>query len=359
MTSTLKITASAALLLFLAVAGYLWLAGLEKSSTKSAAGPLEKISVGSDYSGYNALLWIAKDRGFAEAQGLDLHIKTHEAGLNAIAGLMADHLDLACCTEFVLVGEILNGNSDLRILGVLSSGDNNEVIARLDRGISQPRDLRGKTIAVPRKTSAEFSLGRYLALNNIAMAEVSVIDVKPLGLGEALASGKADAVLTWEPIIYDVMKKVGPNAIAWPAQQGQDLYWLLLGREKFLRNNPAAVDKLLLALKQAENFIREQPGEAQTVVAAWLNVPVSRLQSGKFPKRYELFLDQALVLALEDEARWMIHNKLTEQTQMPNFLNYFWPAPLARVVPKAVQLIIPRPLSDLTPGTGREVKRPE
>jgi NitT/TauT family transport system substrate-binding protein len=354
--SKLKIAIPVAILLVIGVAGYLWLTRSEGWPLQPSAGLHQKISVASDYSGYNALLWIAKDRGFAGDQGLELDIRTYETGLAAITVLKTGHVDLACCTEFVLVGEILQGNADLRILAGLSSGDNNEVIARRDRGISRPEDLRGKIIAVPKKTSAEFSLGRYLALNNISLEEVTVIDVKPWNLGEALASGKADAVLIWEPIIYDVMNKVGSNAITWPAQQGQDLYWVLVGRENLIKKNPAALEKLLLAFKQAANFIRQEPEEARAIIAARLKIPASRLQAGAFPKRYDLFLDQALILALEDEASWMIENKLTRQTKIPNFLTYFYVDALAKVSPRAMQLIIPRnkqPGAPETFGTGQ------
>ena len=41
------------------------------------------------------------------------------------------------------------------------------------------------------------------------------------------------------------------------------------------------------------------------------------------PKRYPLFLDQSLLLAMEDEARWLIDNRLTDQTKVPDYLDYF------------------------------------
>ena len=155
----------------------------------------------------------------------------------------------------------------------------------------------------------------------------------------------------------EVVKKVGANAITWPAQGGQDLYWLLVARREVVKGNPAAIEKLMLALMEAADFMKQQPGEAQAVKARWLKVPLARLQSGKFPKRYELFLDQALILAMEDEARWMIDNKRTGQTRVPDFLDYFCATPLARIAPKAVSMVIPqseRPVIPGASGTGQE-----
>jgi NitT/TauT family transport system substrate-binding protein len=51
-----------------------------------------------------------------------------------------------------------------------------------------------------------------------------------------------------------------------------------------------------------------------------------------------LTLDQSLILAMEDEARWMISNNLTTEKTVPNFLDYIYAYGLKSVKPAAVTI---------------------
>jgi NitT/TauT family transport system substrate-binding protein len=99
------------------------------------------------------------------------------------------------------------------------------------------------------------------------------------------------------------------------------------------------VAKLMRALEQAADFLKQRPGEASAIISKWAKVSVSNLD--RYTVRYEVFLDQSLLLAMEDEASWMIKNRLTDQTKIPNFMDYLDPDPLIKVDPKAVRLVIP------------------
>ena len=55
--------------------------------------------------------------------------------------------------------------------------------------------------------------------------------------------------------------------------------------------------------------------------------------------QFSLSLDQSLVTAMEDEARWMIKNNLANEKQVPDFLNYIYEDGLKRIKPEAVNII--------------------
>lgn len=333
-------------LLLAVIARFFWLGGLP-----TPGGPSEKITIGTNLNEMLGLLFIAENRGYYQAQGLEVVIKEYQTGLGPLRDLREGRLDLVSCAEFALVGEIFTGRADqLRCLAVIGSGEVDLLIARRDKGINRPEDLRGKTIGVPRKTSAEFFLARFLTLNHISLKEVTVVDVKPSDLANALAAGKLDAVLVWAPVAHDVIKKAAPNAVVWPAQGGQNVYRLLVTREEYINKKPVVLEKLLGALERAAEFAKEHPDEAQAIIAHRLKVKIGDLQAGKSSINYELFLDQALLLAMEDQARWLIQNRLIDRAKVPNYLDYFHAEALSKVDPEAVRLIIPKAGSNNVPG---------
>jgi len=56
-------------------------------------------------------------------------------------------------------------------------------------------------------------------------------------------------------------------------------------------------------------------------------------------QEFTIILPQALIVAMEDQARWRIKNKLTEATQVLNYLDYIYFDALEEVKPEAVTII--------------------
>jgi NitT/TauT family transport system substrate-binding protein len=74
-------------------------------------------------------------------------------------------------------------------------------------------------------------------------------------------------------------------------------------------------------------------------VQKMLNLEQTYMETVWSQNEYGLSLEQSLILAMEDQARWMIINNLTAETEVPNFLDYIYEDALEEIKPEAVNII--------------------
>ena len=173
-----------------------------------AAGPLV-ICHGSLAS---ALIPLADlEHRYAE-EGLNVVTRRYPSGFQALEAMLGGDCTLATAAVPPVVFQALQ-RTDFRILAAISSsGDFERIIARRDRGIREPADLRGHRIAVAQATSAHYFLDMFLAANGLTPTDVTEVFLPPQELAAALESGAVDAVAHWEPNIRHLAAALGPGA---------------------------------------------------------------------------------------------------------------------------------------------------
>ena len=80
------------------------------------------------------------------------------------------------------------------------------------------------------------------------------------------------------------------------------------------------------------------PGSSKQMVRNALNDSDAYVQEVWSENQFTLTLDQSLILAMEDQTRWMVRNNLTV-SPVPNFLNYVYLDGLETVDPGSVNII--------------------
>lgn len=301
-------------------------------------GPVEKLTLGEVKSEDAALILVAQDKGFFAENGLEVTLKDYPSGVAGIEDLIMGSVDLVTAGEFAVVNNSFR-NDNLRIVTTIRSGESIELIARRDRGVSKIADLKGRKIGVTKKTGPEFALGTFLTFNNLAPSDITIIDLSPAQLVEAISKGDVDAVMIFNPFAYNIKKKLGDMAVSWSGQSGRRQYFLLVARKQLVDSRPEMMRRLLLALQQAETFVANNPKQTQDFLTKLLQYEQPYLAATWSNHHFGLSLDQDLLLSMEDDARWAIKNKLTGQTTIPNYLNFIYFDALEKIKPEAVTIV--------------------
>jgi ABC-type nitrate/sulfonate/bicarbonate transport system substrate-binding protein len=316
----------------------LFFANCQKGTGGKYAGPVEKITLGMVPIENASLVYIAEAKGMFKEHGLDVKIIDLPDGVRATDGLLNNKVDVAAASDFVFVTRSFNHN-DLRIFGSIARGDTVEIIARKDRGITEPAHLKGRRIGVTRNSVADFFLETFLSLHGVTPGNVKLMDLKPYEIPEAITSGAVEAAITWEPHAGKIRDLLGHNAVIWPGQSGQNYQIVLMTKEGFIKERPLAAERLLNALLEAEKYCAEHTTDAQNFISSRLGYDPALLPSIWKRLDFRVRLDQDLVILMEDEAKWAMRHRLTEKKEMPNYLRFIHWESLERIKPEAVRII--------------------
>jgi ABC-type nitrate/sulfonate/bicarbonate transport system substrate-binding protein len=301
-------------------------------------GPVEKITLGVVAIESSSLVYIAAARGMFKEHGLDVTLIDFPDGVKASDDLLKNRVDVAAVADFIFVTRSFKRN-DLRIFGSIFRGDTFEIIARKDRGITEPAHLKGRRIGLTRGTVLDFFMETFLSRHGISSGSVRLVDMKPSEIPEAISSGAVDAVYAWEPYAGEIKKSLGPNAVIWPGQSDQSYQFVLMTKEEFIKERPIAVERLLKALLAAEKYCSEHAADAQNIIASRRGYDPALLQSVWKRSDFRVRLDQNLVILMEDQAKWAMRRRLTEKRDMPNYINLIHLQSLERIKPEAVRII--------------------
>ena len=286
----------------------------------------------------NWLTLIAVEKGFFSREGLDITPKPYPSGKRALKGMFAGEVDLVTTAKVPIVFSSFD-RQDFSILATLGSTDNSpKVVARMDHGIQERKDLKGKRIATQGGSSAHFFLNSFLTKNRLLKSEVEIIFGKVEKLPEMISEGKVDAVATREPYIVQSWKLLGDRAVIFEEPGLFSKSFNLVAFNSFIENNPKIIRRALRGLLKAEEFVRDHPDQAVRVLAEKLKLPEARVVKVLKLVKLSVHLDGGLLPGLEAQARWAIENNLKEG-EILNYLDFINPGPLKSILPEAVSLV--------------------
>ncbi len=320
----------------------LTLSGCEKppvtAGTTGSTPARQKVTIALVNQPQSTLIFVAMKKGYFSDEGLDVQPLLQSFGKAALQTMIEGKADFATSAETPIMFSILRGDGIFVVANIETSTANDAVVARVDAGISKPADLKGKRIGFMPGTTIDFFLDSFLTAQGLTRQDITPVPLKPDELLDALLAKKADAVAAWNYPLTQIKRQLGAQAVTFYDRQIYTEHFNIAAMQDFVRQNPQTVTALLRGLVRAQAFVDGHANEAQDIVAEAIKVEKDLVEEVWNVMNYQVRLDQSLTITLEDETRWAMKNKLTDQTVMPGYASFIYVDALKAVKPGAVRM---------------------
>jgi NitT/TauT family transport system substrate-binding protein len=282
-------------------------------------------------------VYVADQKGFFKEQGLDVQLVPFSKGKLCLDAVLGGKANLATVAETPLMHLGFQKQPAVILCTMHYATKNTKCVARKDKGIIEPGDMKGHKIGVPIGGNAEYFMDKFLEKYDLSREDVKVVNLNPPEMVGAIVRGDIDASFSWEPHISRTVNQLGDKANVF---FGEDLYketFDLVCMKDWADANKITCEKVLKALLKATDFIHENKDESVEIVANHIQMDKKELASIWHYYTFDIVLDQFLMESLIDQAKWAIAGEIHEG-DVPDYGYMFYVEPLKNIDASAINI---------------------
>jgi NitT/TauT family transport system substrate-binding protein len=218
--------------------------------------------------GPGAWYYVARDKGYFAAEGLDVTIDQGDGSAAAVSHIMTGAYDAGFGDiNAVIQNAVQRPGEQPLLVYMLYNRAPYALIVKADGPIKTLKDMEGRTIAAPAGSATERMFKPLALKNGVDASKVKVLNAAPNLIEQLLVNGQADVIAQFALTSYMnflAMKKSPETDFRWffYSENGLDLYSNgILVSQKFLKEKPDAVRGLIKALNRAILEVVANPDE--------------------------------------------------------------------------------------------------
>jgi NitT/TauT family transport system substrate-binding protein len=240
----------------------------------AAAQTAVKVTLDWRIEGPAAPFFVAQDKGYYRAEGLDVTVDTGGGSLEPINRVASGSHDIGFGDINALIKfRDQNAAVPVKAIFMVYNRPAYAIVARKSRGIASPKDLEGKKLGAPLADSAAAQWPLFAKVNGIDTSKVTVENVGIPVREPMLAAGQVDAITGFSFSAYINLKDRGVPLndiiVLLMAEHGLDLYGnALIVNPKFAAEKPEAVKAFLRAfLRGLKDTVRSPSASLDSVLS--------------------------------------------------------------------------------------------
>ena len=226
-----------------------------------------------------ALPLIALKNGYFANHGLNISPNYQTAGRYNMDALLSKSADFASVVEVNLALLAISVPADVKIVGTVVESKDFSVIARRSAGINRISDLKDKRIAFSPGTGGEYFARNFYRVNNLPETPNTFFKVQPNALQDSIRERAVDAVATWEPFVSNIRTGLGDDAVILRDDKAYTGYMNIAVRKSWSDQHGDDTKSFLLALRDAQEFIRKNPEDAQKIMSDITTLPIETIKN--------------------------------------------------------------------------------
>ena len=225
------------------------------------------------YQGPQAWFFMAQDKGYFKAEGLDVEIDQGEGSSASITKVAAGAYQAGFGDINALINLAATRPADAPVaVYMIYNTPPFTIVVKKDSPIMTPKDLEGKTIGGPANDGALKLFPAFAKVAKIDAAKVNITNMAPNLREQMLLRGQVDAIFGFTNTVYFSAKLVGIDPekdlrFINYADYGMDLYSnAIVFSRAFVKDNPKAVAGFVKAVNRAINDSLANPEAAMDTV---------------------------------------------------------------------------------------------
>ncbi|HEU5197361.1 MAG TPA: ABC transporter substrate-binding protein [Methylomirabilota bacterium] len=199
--------------------------------------------------GDHAAYWVALDKGYYKARGLDVELQNSKGSGDSIAKVDTGRADVGLADAVVVIPRVAQG-ARIKVVGAVFDLTPLNIWTRKDTGISKPKDLEGKLLAAPPGDAQRQLFPAFARMNGIDESKVKWLTIEPAAKFVALSEKRADAVpdyTTGEPFYVKAIGRENLVRMPW-SQHGFDTYSMsIVASDKTMQERTKVLRDFLMA----------------------------------------------------------------------------------------------------------------